>query len=270
VTLGQAVVHYSYWPRQYALGLVRVWQFNGPVAALQLTLFNLFRIRRIFHIRLGDFAIDVRSGSPDLAVAIDSLGAEFAPLEGIADPAGLIIDAGGYIGTAALKFAALFPRSRIVTIEPSAENLAVLRRNVSGVSNIVIMEAALAAIAGEATLRDAGTGEWGFSIVGGAAGGEGTIGTVPTVTVEDILAHERADRLFLLKLDVEGAEAELFAGSRGWIDRTDIVIAELHEALVPGAGAAFAAATRGRTNTMLPGEKVMSARPGFAAGAPHL
>jgi hypothetical protein len=54
---------------------------------------------------------------------------------------------------------------------------------------------------------------------------------------------------------------EILTASAGWIGRTDIVIAELHEHLVLGADAAFAAATAGRTNTRLPGEKVMSVRP---------
>ncbi|MEO8883793.1 MAG: FkbM family methyltransferase [Devosia sp.] len=258
MTFGRLVTHYSYWPRQYALGFFRLWQFNGPLLALRLTLFNLFRVRRIFRIRLYEFTIDIRSGSPDLAVAIDSLGLEFEPLAGIPDFGGLIIDAGGYIGTAALRFAALFPRSRIVTIEPSVENLALLRRNVGGVANIVVIEAALAATEGEVMLSDSGNGEWGFSIV--AETGGRSLGTVPTVTIDSILTHEQVDRLFLLKLDVEGAEREIFKASAGWMKRTDIVIAELHEQLAAGAEAAYAYATMGRVNRRLPGEKVMSRR----------
>jgi len=261
VTPGRFVAHYLYWPRQYAIGFVRLWQFNGPLVAVRLTLFNLLRIRRAFRIKLYEFTIDLRSGSPDLAVAIDSLGPEFEPLAATPDPGGLIIDAGGYIGTAALKFAALFPRSRIVTVEPSPENLELLRRNVHGIANIVVMEAALAATAGEATLRDAGTGEWGFSI---AAEGR-AMATVPTATIEQILAHENTDRLFLLKLDVEGAEREILAVSGRWMARTEAVIAELHEDLAPGAGAAYAAATIGRVNRNLPGEKVMSLQAGTAS-----
>jgi len=45
------------------------------------------------------------------------------------------------------------------------------------------------------------------------------------------------------------------------MDHTEIVIAELHEQLAPGAEAAFIAATAGRSNRRLPGEKVMSRKP---------
>jgi FkbM family methyltransferase len=258
VNIARVSSHYLYWPRQYGLGLVRLWRFNGPRLALRLTLCNLLGIRRVFAVRLHGFTLFLRSGTPDLAVALDSLGGEFSPLAGVPDPGGLIIDAGGYIGTAARKFAALFPRCRIVCLEPAAENLDLLRRNVGSIPNIRVLQAALAATRGEAILYDAGSGEWGFSTTGGGK----VLGAVPAVTVEDILAHEACDRLFLLKLDVEGAEKDIFEASGGWMDRTDIVIAELHEPLAPGAGAAFEAATAGRRNTRLPGEKVMSLRVG--------
>lgn len=259
MNIARGLSHYLYWPRQYGLGLVCLWRFNGPGLALRLTLCNLLRIRSVFAVRLHGFTLTLRSGTPDLAVAIDSLGDEFSPLAGFPDPGGLIIDAGGYIGTAALKLAALFPASKVVCLEPSEENLVLLRRNVGTVPNIVVMQAALAATRGEATLRDGGSGEWGFSITTGGA----ALGTVPTVTVDDIIGHEGRDRLFILKLDVEGAEREILDTSAGWIGRSDIVVAELHEAAAPGAEAAFENAVQGRRNTRLPGEKVLSVRAGI-------
>ena len=254
--LGRTLADLSYWPRIYARGFFELWRDSGPALAVLVTAANLVGHRRAAWIRLHGFTIEIRTGSPDLMVAVDSLGDEFRVLEGRPDPGGLIIDAGGYIGTAALKFAALFPDSKIVTLEPSRQNRALLRRNVEGVANITVVGAALAADEGEALLRDAGSGEWGFSMV--AAGD--AIDTVPTVTVEALMAGAGRDALFLLKLDVEGAEREILAASDGWMGRTEIVIAELHEALAPGATAAFATATTGRINTYLPGEKVMSMR----------
>jgi FkbM family methyltransferase len=251
----------TYWPRQYILGFARLWQFNGPGLAVRVTALNLMRVRRLVEARLFGFTLTLRTGTPDLMVALDGLGEELAPVLGFPDPAGLVIDAGGYIGTAALRLARAYPKSRVICLEPAAENLAVLRRNVGAVRNIVVMQAALAATAGEATLHDPGAGEWGFSLLAGET--HRPLGAVPTVTVEGILAHEQRDRLFLLKLDVEGAESEILAASAGWIERTDIMVAELHERLAPGATAMFARATVGRTNRALPGEKVVSVRAGF-------
>ena len=246
----------AYWPRQISLGLVRLWQFNGPVLALRITLLNLMRRRRTLQVRLYGFDLVLRTGTPDLAVALDSLGEEFASLAGQPDPGGLIIDAGGYIGTAAMKLGAMFPASRVICIEPAAANLALLRDNAGALPNVAILEAALAATEGEVELRDAGSGEWGFSTV--AAGQP--LARVAALTIETLLAHAGSDRIFILKLDVEGAEREIFAHAGAWMDKVDILVAELHEQLAPGATAAFEQATAGRLNARLPGEKMLSVR----------
>ena len=260
--LRRAFADLAFWPWQVGLGLHRVSTFNSLGLALQLTLYNLLGIRRLFRLRLYQFEVWIRSGTPDLVVAMESLGSELEIVtRGIAAPdAALIIDAGGYIGTSAIKLATAFPGCRIISIEPSSENLAVLRRNVAAYANISVVHAALAATASGATLRPAGRGEWGFTIVP-ASGTGSAIEQVATTTIETLLDEQQADRLFVLKLDVEGAELEILQDSRGWMARTDIVIAELHEKLAPGVEGAFAAATAGRTNQHLPGEKLLSLRP---------
>ena len=255
----------AFWPIQYALGLHRVTVFNSPGLALQLTAYNLLGIKRRFDLRLYDFHIAIRSGTPDLVVAMESLGAELEVItKGVEPPVGgLIIDAGGYIGTSAIKLATAFPGCKIISIEPSTENLAVLRKNVASFPNISVRHAALATDNSGAVLRTAGSGEWGFTILANVEAGTpgNEIERIPTTTIEQILAHEQQDRLFVLKLDVEGAELAILAEARPWMSRTDIVIAELHEKLAPGVEVAFNAATMGRANRRLPGEKVLSLHP---------
>ena len=255
----------AFWPIQYALGLYRVTVFNSPGLALQLTAYNLLGIKRRFDIRLYEFQVVIRSGTPDLVVAMESLGAELEIItKGVESPAaGLIIDAGGYIGTSAMKLATAFPNCKIITIEPSSENLAILRRNVAGHPNISVVHAALATNEAGAILRTAGSGEWGFTILASAESGPtgSEIERIPTTTIEQILAHEQQDRLFVLKLDVEGAELAILSEAKPWLSRTDIVVAELHEQLAPGVEVAFARATLGRANRRLPGEKVLSLHP---------
>lgn len=96
-------------------------------------------------LRVGGTKIYVRRGTPDLAVAMDSLGGEFDELGDLIDPSfsGLIIDAGAYIGSASLAFHRLFPRARILALEPDPENLRVLHKNMSEIPEIVPIAAAL-------------------------------------------------------------------------------------------------------------------------------
>ena len=262
----KGIADLAFWPIQYARGLYRVAAFNSLGLALQLTAYNLCGIKQLFRIRLYGVDLSIRSGTPDLVVAMESLGTELEIItKGVEPPgAGLIIDAGGYIGTSAIKLATAFPLCRIISVEPSTENLAMLRRNVASYPNISVLHAALSADGAEAVLRTAGSGEWGFTILAPTKADHpnGEIERVPATTIEQILAHQQADRLFVLKLDVEGAELEILLHAGPWLALTDIVIAELHEKLAPGTEAAFAAATVGRTNRQLPGEKLLSLRPG--------
>ena len=255
------------WIGVHVSGCIDVARSNSLGAMLHLVWCNTFKIKRRVRLKINGFDINLRAGTPDFSVAIESLGREFEPVTaGFAHENGaLIIDAGGYIGTAAIKLATAYPACRIVCIEPSSENLELLKLNVAAYPNISVMKAALAANGTEVALRDPGRKAWGFTIIAEPDQSDRVLETVPAVTIENILAQHGRERVFILKLDVEGAEAELFHNSRGWMSRTDILIAELHEWLIEGSEAAFRAATGGRANTFMPGEKVLSLHPARVA-----
>ncbi len=89
----------------------------------------------------GRWPIWVRSATPDLRVAILNLTEEFEYLGELSPEgySGLIVDGGGYIGTAALKFSEMYPDATVVTVEPSSSNMSVLSRNIAGRENIVAL-----------------------------------------------------------------------------------------------------------------------------------
>jgi hypothetical protein len=49
----------------------------------------------------------------------------------------------------------------------------------------------------------------------------------------------------LLKIDVEGAECEIFETSQNWIERVRTICIELHDRLRPGCREAYERATTG-------------------------
>jgi len=81
-------------------------------------------------VKLCRHKIVIRTGSPDLPVALSCLQGEFDELLNavptLRHP--FIVDAGGYIGTAAIVFAEAYPDATVVSLEPSAENFALLQR----------------------------------------------------------------------------------------------------------------------------------------------
>lgn len=146
----------------------------------------------------------------------------------------LIIDAGANIGAASVYFAINFSQARIVAIEPEASNFAVLQKNVAGL-NVRCVHAALASSPGFARVVDPGDGHWGFRTETSADSSG-----VPRVTIPDIYAQELGPNVFpfLVKLDIEGGEADLFSANTEWFDQTPFVMIELHDWLLPKGGTA--------------------------------
>lgn len=210
------------------------------------------------------FDILMRPGTTDLEVACESLGGELEPAISYlpSDFSGVIIDAGGYIGTSALKLAKAFPKATVFVLEPSEANFAVLEENVRALSNITPVKAALSAQSGSEVMRDRGTGPWGFTIVADPADTSETyeLNSTKTYSINAFLEKMDIKDVGIFKVDIEGGEAALLSRPQPWLSQTDLLVIELHEWIVPGVARAFEEATRGRGNLKLPGEKYLSIR----------
>jgi FkbM family methyltransferase len=195
---------------------------------------------------------------------VANLGDEFAGVSALLPTLEheFIIDAGGYIGTAAIALSRLYPDAIIVSLEPAPDNYRLLLENVKGFPNIVPLRAAISTGAIRfATLLDRGTGEWGYTIVEKPADQPfaTVVGTVECVTVRELMDRHRRRGIDILKLDIEGAEADLLAGSEDWIGDVSLIIAELHDRIRPGCEAEFDRATEGMTRKAA-GEKRIAFR----------
>jgi hypothetical protein len=63
---------------------------------------------------------------------------------------------------------------------------------------------------------------------------------VPSVTIGDILRESGFDHIDILKLDIEGAEKELFReGWEEWLPKVRMIVIELHDRFVPGCSQSF-------------------------------
>lgn len=145
----------------------------------------------------------------------------------------LIIDAGAHIGSSAIWFALRYPGASIIAVEPDPGNAALLRRNTSDFG-IEVWEAGLGSAPGTAAILDPGFGEWSYRTMPDAAGG-----VVKVVTMEQLLEGKPASRFvpFICKLDIEGAEQDLFeAAGADAFSAFPLIIIELHDWMLPGQG----------------------------------
>jgi FkbM family methyltransferase len=131
-----------------------------------------------------------------------AMGAEQAPRT--------IIDAGAFIGMASVFYANTYPTARILAIEAAPSNYAMLCRNVAPYPNVTPIHAAVWQEETEVGLDLRGDA-WGFHV------GEGDT-RVQTVTIERLLDQHGWETVDLLKVDIEGAEEQVFAEAR-WLER---------------------------------------------------
>ena len=138
----------------------------------------------------------------------------------------IIVDAGANIGAASLFFGQKYPKGAIVSIEPDAGNAAILKKNLEGRPNYVIMEAAIGSEPGFVDLVVDSDG-WGVQTRRSDSG-------IAVITVEDAYAASGGNVPFIVKIDIEGFEKDLFSSNTGWVDRCHVVFIELHDWMLPG------------------------------------
>lgn len=177
-------------------------------------------------------AVLIRGNSSDIEVFGQIfIQQEYACLLG-AKTVDFVIDAGANVGYASVFFLSHFPHCQVVAIEPDPANFAALRENLAPYGARATLHncgiwSKPAQLTIESNLYRDGR-EWTRQVRECAAG---ETGDVTAITIGDILRESRRDRLSLLKMDIEGAEAVVFADPtcQDWLKRTDALAIELHD-----------------------------------------
>ena len=155
---------------------------------------------------------------------------------------------------------------RWIAVEASEQNFDLLVRNTAAFPNIKPVNAALWSEPGSLVLTDPGTGLWGLQVkAAGApsaatdhAGESGAL--VRAITIGDIIHDHGLDKIDLLKIDIEGAEKELFSEPGPWLAQVDAICIELHDWFKVGCTRTFFAAVHDFGVEAWRGENVLVAR----------
>lgn len=176
-----------------------------------------------------------REGLADTVV--EMWGSEVYTSGGFYTPAAndLILDIGANVGAFSLWLAQQSPTARVFAVEPSAENFAELTRNLSGWPHRVV------------TMRVAVSGREGLGVIsdGGRRSVDHRVEPLTTesaganafelVTLEKLMALAGAHYVDLLKMDIEGAEFDVFEQvSEATLRRMRRLAIEYHDNIRPG------------------------------------
>jgi FkbM family methyltransferase len=229
----------------------------GPINGIWVLIrWCLFRqpFEILFRTEASGQPVVLRVGTSDVEVAQKIfLDREYDPPFS-ANPTTLL-DLGANTGLATLHFHSRFPSAKIVAVEPDPENFAVLLRNLAHLPNVTCINAAAWSHDGTVRLVDPGIGAWGMRVAK-KVGTCSDCQEVTAVSMAVLLQHFPGGRLDLLKMDVEGAEKEIFTHFKGWVDQVQSIVIELHDRYTPGCSRTFFNAIPGFSHEHWAGENV--------------
>lgn len=132
---------------------------------------------------------------------------------------------------AALDFLWRFPEAHVVAVEPDAGNFAMLGRNLqSDAGRVTLVHAGVWSAAGHAVRdevpwRDGR--EWSIRL---RPTEQADSSTIELVSITTLLERQHWARVDPVKIDIEGAEREVFQSDSGeWLSRTRVLAVELHD-----------------------------------------
>jgi FkbM family methyltransferase len=155
-------------------------------------------------------------------------------------PGQVALDVGAHVGHFTILAAARVGGSgRVLAFEPAPSNLERLRRNLALNDlgrPVEVLPVALSARRGTASFfDDGGTDGTEFSMVAPRQEGSGRAFDAAVETIDDVCAARQIERVDLVKIDVEGAEAEVLRGGERVLAASPRVtlLIELHPWVTP-------------------------------------
>jgi FkbM family methyltransferase len=179
------------------------------------------------NVRLGrsDVRLTLRPYAGDLFVFYEvHLHQCYALPKHLSDPRGVrtILDCGANIGLTAIYLAEHYPAARVLAIEPHPENFKLLCANTAFQKRITPIQACVAASSGKRKFLTVDKPAWGNRT---NETGEGI--EVPVATIDSLCRDHDVDFIDILKIDIEGAEKEVFSHS-AFLSQVGLVVIELH------------------------------------------
>ena len=168
----------------------------------------------------------LRRAGTDLAVLRQMLvKEEYGPVSSLRRIR-LIVDCGANIGLSSYYLLHRYPEARVIAVEPDEANCALCRRNLAAFGErAIVMQAAVWRENRRLRIAPASRsrGAWALRVE------PDDEGPVEGLTLVEILRRAgQTGPVDLLKIDIEGAETEVFRGSPEWLRITRNIAIELH------------------------------------------
>lgn len=184
--------------------------------------------QRSRRVNVGDLNLEYRVNRGDIWTMREVFTKQsyYLPPNVFPSPPRTLLDLGANIGLVCAYYHREYQLEHIVAVEPDCDNLVLLRANAQ--HNALPISVVPAAVG-----RESGRGHFRCSKSGslGRVADDGDH-MVEVVSVADLLDSFPGGRADIVKIDIEGGEADVFAGDLAWLRRVRVLVAEMHPSLV--------------------------------------
>ncbi|OGP87977.1 MAG: hypothetical protein A2156_01745 [Deltaproteobacteria bacterium RBG_16_48_10] len=165
--------------------------------------------------------IAIRAGKSDVATVINNIiREEYGAIAPACKIPKYMVDAGAFIGDTAAFFLTRYKELKVISLEPNDDNFRMAKANLKPYGKrVILLQKAL----------------WGtdkrMGFVGDQTGGQVSEAGdgVECISLPTLMHRYCMPKLDILKMDVEGAEKDVFqSNAGGWLSLVDLIIIEIH------------------------------------------
>ncbi len=143
-----------------------------------------------------------------------------------------IIDAGANVGYFSLLFKIRYPNAEIVAIEIDKDNIECIKKNTKNLTGVSIIRKGLYNKKAFFKVEDPYNASNSFQV---KQVSENEKCKIDSITIDEILESQNWNYIDILKIDIEGAEKNLFASNyENWLPKVKILFVETHDRMIPG------------------------------------
>lgn len=232
------------------LGIAQTWRY----ISFRLRPTDFVDQSILLHPRNSTFPLKLRGNTSDSLVFkqifIDS---EYEPLSGM-EGVEVVLDCGANVGYSAAWFLSNFSNCEVIAVEPEESNFQALKENLKPFgSRVKVLNAAIWSKNTKLQLTRSdmsGFHEWAWQVTDSV---EKNARWIPAMSVPYLIKKYGINRVSILKMDIEGAEAVVFSEptAKQWIENVDSIAIELHDGTSFGpASDHFLDAMEGQSGSM--------------------
>jgi FkbM family methyltransferase len=181
--------------------------------------------------KYSKYPLSCRQNTSDIDVFYQIfLVQEYACLKNISN-VNWIIDCGANVGYSSVYFLNCFPESRIIAIEPDLNNFEILKKNLEPYKDrVTLIHSAIWSQNTGLKISDIPYGEkqeWSIQV---RTCLPGETPDIEAVDLETVIKEAQIKKVSLLKMDIEGAEAVVFAENyQFWLPIIEKIVIEIHD-----------------------------------------